>query len=68
MNWDFLEFEKNLGWISAFDILNHGDYKIAIVVVREGLLKTCIGKMGMQAKITFHETAISNQRTYQLSC
>ena len=40
----FLEFEKNQGWTTAFDILENGDYKLAIVVVRIGLLKQAMAK------------------------
>lgn len=48
----FLEFEKNQGWTSAFDILEDGDYKLAIVVVRIGLLKKAIAKW-QSAKVIF---------------
>jgi nucleoside-triphosphatase THEP1 len=40
----FMEFEKNQGWISAFDILENGDYKLAIVVVRTGLLNLALAR------------------------
>ena len=40
----FLEFEKNQGWTAAFDILKGGDYKLAIVVVRIGLIKQAMVK------------------------
>jgi nucleoside-triphosphatase THEP1 len=40
----FLEFEKNQGWTAAFEVLENGDYGIAIVVVRSGLLKKAISK------------------------
>ena len=40
----FMEFEKNQGWISAFDILENEDFKLAIVVVRTGLLNLAFAK------------------------
>ncbi len=40
----YLEFEKNMGWISAFKILDEGDYKSAIVTVRTGLLEKALEK------------------------
>ncbi len=40
----FLEFEKNQGLTSAFDILKDGVYRLAIVVVRIGLLKQAMAK------------------------
>lgn len=48
----FLEFEKNQGLIFAFDILNDGAYKMAIVVVRIGLLKKAI-TIWQSAKVIF---------------
>ena len=40
----YLEFEKKMGWISAFKILDEGDYKNAIVVVRASLLGKALEK------------------------
>jgi nucleoside-triphosphatase THEP1 len=50
----FLEFEKNQGWTSAFEILESNDFKIALVVVRIGLLKHALSKWPA-AKIIYME-------------
>jgi len=48
----YLEFEKNIGWTSAFRILDEGDYKSAIVVVRAGLLEQAQEKFENAVVIT----------------
>jgi nucleoside-triphosphatase THEP1 len=58
----FLEFEKNTGWISAFDILEDGDYKIAIVVVRAGLLKLALAKWENARIIYIEQPSQSKER------
>ena len=40
----YLEFEKNMGWTSAFKILDEGEYRSAIVVVRTGLMEKALEK------------------------
>jgi len=40
----YLEFEKNMGWNSAFKVLDEGEYKCAIVVVRASLLEKALEK------------------------
>ena len=40
----FLEFEKNTGWVSAFEILEKGAFEIAIIVVRSSLLDQALAK------------------------
>jgi nucleoside-triphosphatase THEP1 len=51
----FLEFEKKQGWTSAFGIIERNDFKIAIVVVRTGLLENAIAKWPA-AKIIYIES------------
>jgi nucleoside-triphosphatase THEP1 len=51
----YLEFEKNSGWISSFEILNSGDFKVAIIVVRNGLLEQALVKW-KSAKVLYIET------------
>lgn len=53
----YLEFEKNKGWISAFKILDKGDYKSAIVVVRTGLLENALAKFENAVVITIADPA-----------
>jgi nucleoside-triphosphatase THEP1 len=50
----FLEFEKKQGWMSAFEIMEGNDFKIAIVVVRTGLLENARAKW-TGAKIVYME-------------
>jgi len=33
-----LEFYRRQGWVEAFDVLNKGDYRLAVVVIRPELL------------------------------
>jgi nucleoside-triphosphatase THEP1 len=51
----FLEFEKNQGWVSAFKILDEGEYNIAIIVVRIGLLRQALNKW-KSAEIIFMDS------------
>lgn len=53
----YLEFEKNMGWISAFNILDEGDYKIAIVVVRAGLMEQALTKFENAVVLTVADPA-----------
>ncbi len=59
----FLEFEKNLGWTSAFDILEDGEYRIAIVVVRNGLLKQALAKWDSAKVIYMDEPSQCKEHT-----
>ena len=59
----YLEFEKNIGWISAFKILDKGDYKSAIVVVRAGLLKQALAKFENAVVITVADPAQIKEHT-----
>jgi nucleoside-triphosphatase THEP1 len=40
----YLEFEKNQGWLSAFEILESDQFKIALVVIRTAILKQALAK------------------------
>jgi len=59
----YLEFEKNTGWVSAFKILDEGDYKSAIVVVRAGLLKQALAKFGNAIAMTVENPAQIKEHT-----
>lgn len=59
----YLEFEKKSGWISAFEILKKGDYKIGIVVVRSGLLKQAMTKWENAKIIDIDEPSKSKEIT-----
>ena len=59
----FLEFEKNLGWISAFNILEEGNYRIAIVVVRIGLLKQALTKWESAKIIDMDKPSLRKEQT-----
>jgi nucleoside-triphosphatase THEP1 len=48
----YLEFEKNMGWISAFKVLEESDYASAVVVVRAGLLEKALEKFENAIVIT----------------
>ena len=59
----FLEFEKNMGWISAFKILDVGEYKSAIVVVRKGLLDKALEKFENAEVITLSDPSQTKENT-----
>jgi len=42
-----LEIEMGRGFLSAFDLLRHGDYRLAVVVVRPSLLELFAVRMGL---------------------
>ena len=62
----FLEFEKNSGWISSFEILKNGDYKVAIIVVRNGLLKQALEKWENCQSFTYRDP-FAKQRNFRIS-
>jgi len=59
----FLEFEKNLGWVSAFNTLDKGEYKSAIIVVRKGLLEKALEKFENATVITIENISQTVENT-----
>lgn len=48
----FMEFEKGIGWISSFRIINEGSYRAAFIVIRPGLIQDAKEKMSVDKIIT----------------
>lgn len=64
----YLEFEKKKGWTSAFTIISEGDYKIAIVVIRPGLLEQALIKFENAEIITVEDpTQIKEHASFLVS-
>ena len=59
----YLEFEKNMGWISAFKILDEGSYKSAIIVVRESLIERALKKFGNAVVINVENSVQIKEHT-----
>jgi nucleoside-triphosphatase THEP1 len=62
----FLEFEKNSGWVSAFEILEKGDFEIAIVVVRSGLIDQAVAIWKNAQVISIKQPSQVNELTNHL--
>jgi nucleoside-triphosphatase THEP1 len=59
----YLEFEKNMGWSSAFKILDESNYANAIVVVRAGLLEKALEKFKNAFVITVEDPKQKTEHT-----
>lgn len=56
----FLEFEKNIGWIAAFEVIERGFYNTAIIVVRNNLLELALRKWKNAKVISMENLNINN--------
>ncbi len=56
----YLEFEKKMGWMSAFKVLDEGNYINALVVVRTGLLDKALNIFENVSVITVEDPAQIN--------